>query len=256
MPCGLISNLDYESNLKRILKEINAGNNIELKTYACSLKTPITNEGCAITNTEGKTCAFPFCIENGVINTGSFITLSFDQLINLWWKVKVISCNINHPSIDFFVAYKRNFKLYPGNNNIYSSIFGRFNNDSKLVFPYLYAYDEQSVYDSFGGITTSNSDGWLTNWPLINWNGIKQQNNTFYVPLDFNFDEGDNQPKIASTNYNFDSNPAYTDTYPTICNFFGQTVQAHYFNPFGGQAIPPYLTVSIESYWNQIENLS
>jgi len=96
MPCALTSDADYPDYLKSILKEIDAGSDDESKACACSLKTPTTDEGCPITDSDGKLVAFPFCLptEPIVINYNiqnyatASIGLSYKQAMNIYWKRK------------------------------------------------------------------------------------------------------------------------------------------------------------------------
>jgi len=95
MPCALVEPDNYPDYLKSILKEINAGNDSESKACACQLKTPVNDEGCLITDEDGKVLAFPFCLDeenpnlssseyNGVFYT-SDIGLSYKDAMNLYW---------------------------------------------------------------------------------------------------------------------------------------------------------------------------
>ena len=90
MPCALTEPDNYPDYLKSILKEIEAGNDEKLKACACSLQTPITDEGCPITDSDSKLGAFPFCIPlvaNGVgDNTDYPLKLTLKQAMNLYWQ--------------------------------------------------------------------------------------------------------------------------------------------------------------------------
>lgn len=94
MPCALADNADYPDYLKSILKEIEAGNDEELKACACSLKTPTTDEGCPILDENNKIGAFPFCWEftedlskvgNGTFNP---LKLTLKDAMWLYWQSK------------------------------------------------------------------------------------------------------------------------------------------------------------------------
>ena len=82
MACGATSNLDYPDYIKSMLKVINVGNDNDLKACACSLKTPLTSEGCPVTDEDGKVGVFRYCIENGV----GFWSLK--KAMDLYWRVK------------------------------------------------------------------------------------------------------------------------------------------------------------------------
>ena len=94
MPCALTeTDKDYPDYLKKILKEIDVGNDDELKDCACSLKTLTTDEGCPITDSDGKLVAFPFCLNDTNPNLGnenvfyiSDIGMSYKDAMKLYWK--------------------------------------------------------------------------------------------------------------------------------------------------------------------------
>ena len=90
MPCALTSDADYPDYLKKILKEIDVGDDEKLKACACKLVTPLTDEGCEILDEDKKLGAFPFCIplvENGVgDNTDYPLKLTLKQAMNLYWE--------------------------------------------------------------------------------------------------------------------------------------------------------------------------
>jgi hypothetical protein len=94
MPCPLTSGADYPDYLKSILKEIEAGNDENLKACACSLKTPTTNGVCPILGEDNKVGAFPFCltIEEDTSSVGDGtqypIKLTLAQAMNLYWNSK------------------------------------------------------------------------------------------------------------------------------------------------------------------------
>lgn len=96
MPCALAEPGNYPDYLKSILKEIDSGNDNELKTCACSLRTPTTDEGCIIPDEDGKLLAFPFCLPTEPIaisyNIQNYATasigLSYKQAMNIYWKRK------------------------------------------------------------------------------------------------------------------------------------------------------------------------
>jgi hypothetical protein len=93
MPCALTEPDNYPDYLKKILKDIEAENDNEAKTCACALTTPTTDEGCFITDSDGKLVAFPFCLTDsppslpyyteGVITS---IGLSYKDAMKLYWS--------------------------------------------------------------------------------------------------------------------------------------------------------------------------
>ena len=92
MPCALTEPDNYPDYLKKILKEIASGDDEEAKACACKLKTPVTEDGCLITDSDGKLLAFPFCLRDTNPNLGSepFATsdigLSYKDAMKLYWK--------------------------------------------------------------------------------------------------------------------------------------------------------------------------
>jgi hypothetical protein len=90
MPCALIEPGNYPGYLKSILKEIEVGNDKELKACACQLRSPVTDEGCPIVDENGKIGAFPFCstlVTDGVGDDTAYpLKLTLKQAMNLYWK--------------------------------------------------------------------------------------------------------------------------------------------------------------------------
>ena len=93
MPCALTETDNYPDYLKKILKEIDVGDDDELKDCACKLVTPTTDEGCPITDSDGKLVAFPFCLSDTNPNLGnenvfyiSDIGMSYKDAMKLYWK--------------------------------------------------------------------------------------------------------------------------------------------------------------------------
>ena len=64
MPCSF-PNASFPSYLTSILKEIDNGNDNDLKGCVCLLNVPTTSAGSCITDRNGKNGAFPFCLING-----------------------------------------------------------------------------------------------------------------------------------------------------------------------------------------------
>ena len=93
MPCAS-SNVDYPDYLKNILKQIEAGNDTTLKNCACSLKSPVTDEGCPVVDEDGKVGAFPLCWEftedTSLVGDGTLnpIKLTLKDAMWLYWQSK------------------------------------------------------------------------------------------------------------------------------------------------------------------------
>ena len=92
MPCALTSDADYPDYLKSILKEIEVGNDEKLQACACSLKTPITDEGCPITDSDGKLGLFPECL---VIEDNGLQLFTLKEIMEIYWKTKSFTLNVN-----------------------------------------------------------------------------------------------------------------------------------------------------------------
>ena len=90
MPCALTSDADYPDYLKSILKEIDIGDDDELKNCACKLVTPVTDGGCEILDEDKKVGAFPFCstlVTDGVGEDTEYpLKLTLKQAMNLYWQ--------------------------------------------------------------------------------------------------------------------------------------------------------------------------
>jgi hypothetical protein len=95
MPCALTEPGNYPDYLKAILKEIAAGNDDELKACACSLRSPVTDEGCLIVDEDedGKIGAFPFCwklVSEGAVGYNTYypLKMTMKQAMSLYWNSK------------------------------------------------------------------------------------------------------------------------------------------------------------------------
>jgi hypothetical protein len=91
MACGATSNLDYPDYIKEMLKIINAENDNTLKSCACSLRSPLTDEGCPVVDEDGKVGLFPFCVTQGGQvgnNTSNPVGMPLKDVMTLYWKPK------------------------------------------------------------------------------------------------------------------------------------------------------------------------
>jgi hypothetical protein len=90
MACALTESTNYPAYLQAILNEIKVGNNDELKACACSLKSPVDDEGCLILDENNKVGAFPFCstlVTDGVGDDTAYpLKLTLKQAMNLYWQ--------------------------------------------------------------------------------------------------------------------------------------------------------------------------
>jgi hypothetical protein len=88
MPCAITEPGNYPNYIKNILKTIEVGNDNDLKACACSLKTPLNNQGCPIIDSNGKIGVFPVCIQDGIPFPSQYLDLSLEELMALFWTVK------------------------------------------------------------------------------------------------------------------------------------------------------------------------
>lgn len=100
MPCGSNQNASFPSYLTSILKDINNGNDTDLKSCACLLKIPTTSAGCFITDSNGKNGAFPFCLINGVPeetgpDTEYPVSFNLADLMKWYWTGDKYKIKIN-----------------------------------------------------------------------------------------------------------------------------------------------------------------
>lgn len=108
MPCPLLESDDYPDYIKSILKEIDAGNDEELKACACSfLKTVLDDQQeCAEQMTDGKLAIFPFCIIDTETDPTTIsvpgspdnywiypVGMSLDDLMLFYWQNYEVSLN-------------------------------------------------------------------------------------------------------------------------------------------------------------------
>ena len=92
MPCPLTSNADYPDYLKKILKEIDIGNDEDLKDCVCKLVTPVTDEGCTILDEDNKVGLFPGCL---VIEDNGLQLFTLKEIMEIYWKTKSFTLDVN-----------------------------------------------------------------------------------------------------------------------------------------------------------------
>jgi hypothetical protein len=86
MPCALTEPGNYPDYLKRILKTIAVGNDTDLKTCACSLRSPLTTEGCPAIGGDGKIGAFPFCTQESA--DSKYAIWPLEKAMETYWRVR------------------------------------------------------------------------------------------------------------------------------------------------------------------------
>ena len=86
MACALTEPDNYPDYLKRILKNIAVGNDTDLQACACSLRSPLTTEGCPAIGGDGKNGLFPFCTEESA--DSKYAIWSLEKAMETYWRVR------------------------------------------------------------------------------------------------------------------------------------------------------------------------
>jgi len=86
MPCPLIEPDNYPDYIKRILKTIDVGDDKQLKDCACSLRSPLTTEGCPAIDGDGKIGLLPFCVEES--EDSKHALWSLEKVMEMYWRVR------------------------------------------------------------------------------------------------------------------------------------------------------------------------
>ena len=100
--CPLIKDYyDYPDYLKKLIKEVEMGNDNVLKECLCKLKSPVTEDGCLILDEDKKVAAFPFCCELTTDDPLEIVAsipganywfypikLTLRQMMKLYWNTK------------------------------------------------------------------------------------------------------------------------------------------------------------------------
>jgi hypothetical protein len=90
MPCPLTSDFDYPDYIKDILKEIDNGDDKELKSCACNMVSPLSEDGCLLVDENNKVGLFPFCctlVTDGVGDDTAYpLKLTLKQAMDLYWQ--------------------------------------------------------------------------------------------------------------------------------------------------------------------------
>ena len=178
---------------------------------------------------------FPFCVPSGKITSGSFIAVSLEEAMSIFWKVKIMSfvwlseqTATSNEGDEFKIQRSLSYdELIP------------IPNEQNLVcypLPFL-RY----------GVSTIIPDLELG---LFVWGSMVQSRGTFYIPIDIYVGLGDNQPQTYTLNY-----PPYVEGQEesTTMNIFGHSVEARYW-PTGAldpinQFNPIQITLAPLEYW-------
>jgi hypothetical protein len=94
MPCAITEPGNYPDYIKTILKDIAVGNDDALKACACSLKSPVNDDGCLILDSDGKVGAFQGCADPGSLTIDEF-SLNLKDTMSAFWRVKAWKYTIN-----------------------------------------------------------------------------------------------------------------------------------------------------------------
>jgi hypothetical protein len=114
MPCALTEPGDYPDYIKSILKKIEVENDNTLKACACSLRSPVNDDGCLILDSDGKLGAFPFCIAPGNLDLDEF-SLDLKDAMSAFWRVKAWKYTINgYVNIVQTDPQSSQFRIYSG----------------------------------------------------------------------------------------------------------------------------------------------
>jgi hypothetical protein len=81
---------DYPDYVKKIIKEIENGEDVKLKTCLCKLRTPLDENYCIIKDEDQKVGVFPFCsvlVEDGVGDDTDYpLKLTLKEMMKLYWQ--------------------------------------------------------------------------------------------------------------------------------------------------------------------------
>ena len=101
MACALTEPGNYPDYIKNMLKGINVGNDTDLKNCACSLRTPLTDEGCPVIDKDGKVGVFRACIYKNLECYGSEFDYpcpanwTLKNAMDIHWRIKTIQVQVS-----------------------------------------------------------------------------------------------------------------------------------------------------------------
>jgi hypothetical protein len=90
-PCPPVKDYyDYPDYVKKIIKEIENGEDVKLRTCLCKLRTPLDENYCIIKDEDQKVGVFPFCsvlVEDGVGDDTDYpLKLTLKEMMKLYWQ--------------------------------------------------------------------------------------------------------------------------------------------------------------------------
>ena len=187
MPCPSVSNTNYPDYIKKILKQIDVVNNQQLKNCACQLKSPLSEEGCAILGPDNKAGIFNNCITE--VTPYSYdlnlLTGSISDLMKLIWTVKnwkfsvIGSSNYSSVNISYNLTVNASFNLI----DLYN-----ISNQTQLVCsptslpPDFYGTYRERIYRNAGGLIKNFGESYKVR-AVLSYNSTPK---AFSLPLEQN----------------------------------------------------------------------
>jgi hypothetical protein len=197
---------------------------------------------------------FPFCVPKGTITSGSFIAVSLEEAMNIYWKVRRMS---------YVFEYISSSPIYTEivQGKIQRSRFYYGGYDPLVSEEYLVCTNSTPVYWSYDATQTliflnetlinpiPNYQFNLENLGVIFlWSEMVQSDGTFYIPIDLYVSLGDNEPATYTLNYAGGNPPE--EEFPTTINIFGYSIQALYWKFFDPGFAPIEITINPLEYWS------
>jgi hypothetical protein len=91
MPCPLTEPDSYPDYLKKIIKEVEMGNDEDLKKCLCTLVKPLDDDNCYLLDEDKKIALFPGCLVKEEVY-GQFFTLK--EIMKLYWMTKTFTLSM------------------------------------------------------------------------------------------------------------------------------------------------------------------
>jgi hypothetical protein len=123
MACALVQPDEYPDFMKNLIKLINDGNDEELKTCVCNMRSPKSADGCALVDVDKKLGLFPFCVteSDGIIGDNTLWPIGFTlkELMEVYWGTNAkmtakgsAGCNPISHSFDWMLPNGSNPDVY------------------------------------------------------------------------------------------------------------------------------------------------
>lgn len=186
---------------------------------------------------------FPFCVPDGTIDSGSFIAVSLEDAMSIFWKVKIMSFSAYAPeSLGKGFEESLNSKIQ---RSLSSYELDPIPDERNLVCHPLFYWG----YEAFDQDSDPEPDflfaGYAGTGDIFKWDDMVQSGGSFYIPIDLYVGFGDNDNQTYTLNY-----PPYDEEYEdsTTITIFGHSVQANYYTAQGGLA-PIQISITPLEYW-------